>query len=127
MSTDNFINVHTFDGNLKGIFKPVHVHSRDEKIVLFNRLIEKLNCGRAISIVKIIINDMSKPNNGDNYQVENDIDCTDILADIVNKVLTKEYSEMLGILEEQLSDILSLGVCPSGRTTRLLQIWNTFN
>ena len=127
MSSENFINVHTFDGNLKGIFRPMREHSREEKVVLFNRLIEKLTCDKAISIVKIMINDMYKTNKGDNYQIENAIDCTDILADIVDKVLTKEYIEMLSILEEQLTDILSLGVCPSGRTTRLLQIWNTFN
>lgn len=127
MSTDNFINVHTFDGNLKGIFKPIREHSREEKTDLFNKLLDRLNCGRSISMVKIIINDMYKPNNGENYQIENNIDCTDILADIVDKVLTKEYMEMLPLLEEQLSDILNLGVCPSGRTTRLLQIWNTLN
>ena len=37
----------------------------------------------------------------------------------------KNFKDIILILDEQLEDILSLGSCPAGRTTRLFQIWKS--
>lgn len=121
MSSNSFIDVHSFDGTLKGIFKPSRAYSKDEKIKMFRNLINKLSCGRASFTVEIMINDLSKVNSGENYQPENDVDSSDVLAEI----LCKDYTDLLPILQEQLADVVNLGICPSGRVTRLLQIWSS--
>ena len=35
--------------------------------------------------------------------------------------------DFLICLNEQLEDTLNLGICPSGRVTRLLQLWSAFS
>ena len=109
------IDVHTFDGKLMNIFKGKY--STYEKDILFKKFLKELNDKDAIFIINKMINDMYIPR-GENYQIENNLDSTDILAEILNK----DYKEILPLIEEQLSDIKNLGQCPSGRVTRLLQI-----
>jgi len=113
------IDVHTFDGELNNIFsKKYNIHDKD---ILFNNFLKELNNHQAILIVKMMIVDMYDPN-GENYQIENNLDSTDILAEILHK----DYKDILPILEEQLADITVSGQCPSGRVTRLLQILQIF-
>ncbi len=106
-----FIDVHSFDGRLRNIITPTK-YSMVEKQTKYNILKEKLKNQNSIEMVNIIAS-------GDgNYQYENSLDASDLLVNI----LYKEYDEILPILEEQLSDMLNLGRCPSGRVTRLLSI-----
>lgn len=118
-----FINVHEYDSKLVNSFKPSKEYSLEEKKHLILILIKQLTKEESLNMVNIIYNDMLKENNGENYQEENKIDCTDVLANI----LDKEYIELLPLIEEQLIDMFKLGKCPSGRVTRLLQVWNTLN
>ena len=105
------IDVHSFDGRLRNIITPTK-YSMVEKQTKYNILKEKLKNQNSIQMVNII-------ESGDgNYQYENSLDAGDLLVNI----LYKEYDEILPILEEQLSDMLNLGRCPSGRVTRLLSI-----
>jgi hypothetical protein len=120
---NEFINVHVFDGKLQGIFKPKCEYVTIDKQILFNNFLTKLSNPKAIHIVKTMIQDMSKPDRGENYQNENGLDSTDILADILNR----EYTDLLSLIEEQLVDVADLGPCPSGKVTRLLQLWQTLS
>jgi hypothetical protein len=120
--SENFINVHVFDGRLQNLF-PDRTYSIENKNVLFNELIKKIKDHNAILTIKIIIEDM-KISNGNNYHPDNKLDASDILADIL---IHKNYENMIDLLSEQLSDINSLGQCNSGRVTRLLQFWLACN
>jgi hypothetical protein len=111
MTSNSFIDVHSFDGRLRNIITPTK-YSMVEKQTKYNILKEKLKNQNSIQMVNII-------ESGDgNYQYENNLDASDLLVNI----LYKEYDEILPILEEQLSDMLNLGRCPSGRVTRLISI-----
>ena len=119
-TVNDFINVHTFDGKLKGIFKPSRQLAINEKIVLFGELISHLSNPHAIETVKIIANDMSKNASlYSNIQVHDNLDASDILGDIC----IRKYEDVINYLEEQLADAKLLGICSSGTVTRLLQIW----
>lgn len=116
------INVHVYDSLLKGQFNCDQINY-DSKSQLFKMLQEKLTNPNAKANLNLIINSMN--NKSGNYQIENNMDATDILSDILlSKVYQNNERDMLPILEEQLADI-SMGQCPSGRTTRLFQVWKT--
>jgi hypothetical protein len=116
------INVHVFDSQLKGDFKSEHIPN-NTKLRLLVVLQRKLENPHARHNLNIIMQDMNHSPGNTNYQIENDMDATDILASIL---LSKSYKDnekdMFPILEEQLADI-SMGQCPSGRVTRLFQVW----
>lgn len=116
------LSVHIFDGKLQGIFKPSKLYSVDEKKEAFTHLIEKLNNQSAKMMVKIMITNLSTEK-GPNYQQINNLDSSDILMDLIQCI---DNTDVLKGLNEQLADIRNLGFCPSGRTTRLLQLWSAF-
>lgn len=133
MSTNKlFRNVHIYDGKLIGIFKPKNTYNTKEKKILFNVLLKMLDNSVAKSTVQIIINDLNHSNKGQNFQPENKINASDVLAEIMAKILdyinhnSDKYKDILTSLSEQLTDSKKLGICPSGRVTRLLQIWIAF-
>lgn len=116
------INVHVYDSLLKDQFNCDQINDYS-KSQLFKTLQEKLTNPNSKANLNIIIDSMN--NKSGNYQVENDMDATDILSDILLcKLYQDNERDMLPILEEQLADI-SMGHCPSGRTTRLFQVWKT--
>lgn len=112
-------NVHEFDTKLRNIFRPLKTYTNTEKKDEFNKLILRLNDIYAKQSVKLIIEDLEEKIDNKNYQKENEIDASDILIDILHK----KHNDILPLIEEQLRDIIIFGRCPSGRTTRLLQIW----
>jgi len=120
--SNSFINVHTFDYKLKGIFTPSRKYTVEEKKESFTQLLEDISDPCAKQTVAIIISDMNKAQS-QNYQKENNIDASDILMDILQ---IEVGEDMMLNLNEQLADARSLGICPSGRVTRLLQIWLAF-
>ena len=120
--SNKFINVHNFDGKLKGIFTPSRIYSIEEKHTAFIHLIEKLNNRAAIDTVQTMIKDLSILK-GSNYQQENNIDSSDILMELIQFI---DNPDTLKGLNEQLADARNLGICPSGRVTRLLQLWSAF-
>ena len=115
------INVHEFDTQLK--YVPQKIFTVDQKKELFKKFKSEmvdLNVEQqCISGLELIIYGLD---DGSNYDDKNNCDASDILADI----LTKDYSELILLICEQIGDMYFLGRCPQGRTTRLLQIWNMF-
>lgn len=120
MSENQFVNVHTLDGQLRGIFQSTACYTLVQKEKLFRELIAKLSEPAAIYAVETIIQDLSHPLGGANFQPANNTDSSDILADILGN---QDYEDLLPILSEQLADAKNLGLCDSGRVTRLLQVW----
>ena len=59
---------------------------------------------------------MNETNDFDNA---NGFNTSDVFATLLSRKLT---ADIVGLLEEQLVDMLMLGPCPQGRSTRLLQI-----
>ena len=115
------INVHEFDAQLK--YTPQNKFTKEEKKEMFQKfkseivdLDVKKNCVLGLELIILGLEDNS------NYDDKNKCDASDILADILNK----DYSELVFLICEQMSDMYILGRCPQGRTTRLLQIYNLF-
>lgn len=108
------IDVHTFDYKLKGLYVKKHNLLYQQQIDLFtNELYPILNNNQAkYNLIHII-------NGTDVYNIENNMDARDILTDII---IHKSYKDILEIIEEQLCD-MTLGLCTSGKCTRLFQIW----
>lgn len=117
--SNTFIDVHTFDGKLKNIFKPSREYTVDQKIKMFESLKSKLTNPHSQHMIDIILRDLNVEG-GNNFQVENNMDCSDILADIINY---KDFDDILSLLDEQLKDTFLLGQCASGKCTRMYQIW----
>jgi hypothetical protein len=123
LNSNNFTNVHEFDSKLINIFKPLKIYSNNEKEKLFQKLSSEIVNINSKKMIEIILNDIYKPKGGDNFHPENNVDASDILADI----LSRDYKDILPLIEEQLSDAIQLGICNSGRVTRMLNIWMIFN
>jgi len=119
MSSDNFQDVHQFDGKIEMPVFP-NTHTVEQKLEQIKILLPKLTNTSAMLIMQLIIKALIDQTN-DNYDDINNIDASDILANI----LDKPYDEMLDIIQEQLEDIWLLGQCPQGRTTRFMQIYNS--
>lgn len=117
-----FINVHTFDGRLKGLFTPSRDYTIEEKREVLTHLLRDISNPFACKTVAMMISDLNNPK-GQNYQAENNIDSSDVLMDILQ---WKDNPDVMKNLIEQLADTRSLGICPSGRVTRLLQLWFAF-
>jgi hypothetical protein len=120
MDSSSFINVHVYDGRLKDIFQPSRYYTVEEKVILFGMLYSRLQNPVSRNMLEIMTTDLQKMGN---YQAENDLDASDVLADLINMGLT---SHLTSAISEQLSDSRQLGTCPSGRATRLLQLWRAF-
>ena len=117
--SNTFIDVHTFDGKLKNIFKPSREYTINEKRKMLKFLKSKLIDPHSQHMIDIIINDLNVKY-GNNFQIENNMDCSDIVADIINY---NDFDCILPLLEEQLKDTFLLGQCASGKCTRMYQIW----
>ena len=117
----DFRNVHEFDGSLNTVFSPEKTYSLREKNDLFLQLRERLVNRQAKFGVNLVIRDLSESKDSLNFDDRNNLDCSDILAHICDKI--KNTAIDLNFIEEQLRDMVRLGRCPQGRTTRFLQIW----
>ena len=126
---NNFINVHNFDGQLKDKYIKKKIYTIDEKEESFVYLLKLLKNTSAKNALIQIMNDMKNINTGtnNNIQVENNLDASDILKDIIDNIFYNNNCSMFQILEEQLTDACRLGMCNSGRCTRLLQVWLCLN
>ena len=109
-----FRDVHCYDGKLTS---PPDIHIRhfemNEKQELFKKLNFILSNPRASWMVSRMLSEH------DMFDPSNKMTPSDILATILTRRMT---IDILGLLEEQLSDIALLGQCPQGRSTRLIQI-----
>lgn len=115
----DMIDVHQFDGKwkkeIKSSFTP------QEKINLFSILKELTDCRRGLDL---IIGSIQK---AANYEPMSCLYADDILAEILRKsrkLDNKSRTKFFNLLSEQINDMYNLGRCPSGRVTRLIQIYN---
>jgi hypothetical protein len=116
------INVHEFDGKLRGKYNKKYNVDNNTKIEEFNKLLLCIKKRKArIALVKII-NDLKFGNDSSNYHKDNDINCSDLLYDILKHT---NHTFLLPLIEEQLYDMENSGICDSGRVTRLFQIWKS--
>jgi hypothetical protein len=107
---------------LRDLFKPSKSYTVDEKKEDFSQLIQLLTNPAAVATVQIMIIDLDRIG-GANFHPENNVDSSDILIELVQWV---NNPDVLKALDEQLGDIRNLGICNSGRVTRLLQLWLAF-
>ena len=115
---DELKNVHSYDRKLKNQYNPTKNYSNDEKRKLYTDFKEKITDPYAKDMTMTMLSDALK---GDKMDDMNEIDWSDLFADILSH---KGLVDIKQILEEQLRDMRMLGPCAQGRSTRLLQIWN---
>jgi hypothetical protein len=75
--------------------------------------------------LNLIISDIGKDNNFENYSK---VYADDVLVSILKKVDALDMNDKLNIFKlvgEQLTDMFNFGRCPSGRVTRLIQIYKS--
>ena len=118
MLSDNFIDVHQFDGKID--IPVLTTFTKDQKIDQIKTLLPKLTKTSALKIIQTITNTIIQDSN-ENFDDINNVDASDILANI----LAKSYDSLLDIIEEQLEDIWELGQCPQGRTIRFIQMYRS--
>ena len=116
--SNNFRDVHTFDGTLGQHFTPTKSFTKDEKKEVIIKFCEKLQHQLAKDMIHLIVNDLDTENNIDR---SNNLDSSDVLVEICSKVDGSDID--MSFIEEQIIDIALLGPCPEGRSTRFLQIW----
>lgn len=61
--SNNFIDVHTFDGKLKGFFTPSRIYTIDEKKISFSNLITLLTDVNAIYATQTMVYHNMSENN----------------------------------------------------------------
>lgn len=114
-----FMDVHKFDYS--------YAHHTHEQVTLtdhekrdwIQRLILKMNQHGAKRGAEIILANIGMEANVD---TTNNKTADDLLVLLSKHVLTKDES-FLPMIEEQLIDMLNLGQCAQGRTTRLWQLY----
>ena len=123
----NFIDVHTFDGKWNHDITTKHNLEYKEKI--FNVLLEevkKIGTDDSIKGLTLVIENTQKQ---PNYDCSNKLFADDILVEICIKLSAIDNedhrNDILRLLSEQMCDMYKLGQCPQGRTTRLIQVWNS--
>ena len=104
------LNTHSYDGKIK--YEEPRVEYDKE---IFNQFLSRLKDGNAIRMANCILS-----KNG-NLDRSNNIDAMNILMWIISRELN---DDVFAVLEEQLSDAMTKGPCPEGRTTRLFQVYN---
>lgn len=124
---DSFINVHNYDGQLKDKYNKKRIYTVEEKEDSFTCLLKLLKSTFAKKAIVQILKDMKNTDSNSNFQIENNLDASDILKEIIDNLFYNNNCSMFPILEEQLTDTYRLGMCNSGRCTRLLQVWLCLN
>ena len=120
MNTGTFTNVHQFDGKID--IKLNKTFNNQEKLALITKIIYEFRNKNPNALkMLIIIKDTIIKNTKDNYDDTNNIDASDVLANILSG---NNVTELYDLLEEQLVDMFTLGQCAQGRVGRLIQIYN---
>jgi len=113
-----FIDVHTFDYSYKEYDLTIDM-TRDEKEDWIRQLIPKMKRPIAIQGVHMILANIG---NQANMDQTNQKTAEDILVKLTQHVIQCDES-FTELIEEQLEDMVQLGQCAQGRTTRLWQLY----
>ena len=114
-----FIDVHTFDYSYVNKEHEPVLLSKEEKIQLLEELRASMTNQMARQGVHMIIANIDNIANRDST---NQKTADDILVLLAKHILEKD-KDMLPLVEEQLQDMVELGQCAQGRTTRLWQLY----
>ena len=127
------LEVHSYDAQCKSDIRDLRVFTRDEKLGLFRWLYDQMeeikqsDLAGAQMGLDLIVNSIGQSNN---YDSTNLVYADDVLANIVEYLqivkpvdYTAFESTMNGVIEQTM-DMFHSGQCASGRTIRLIQIWN---
>jgi hypothetical protein len=115
---NQFIDVHSFDYSYANQDHEVVNMTVDRKIQWINRLIQIMNDSQARYGAELILANIGNLANQDRTNNKTAEDLLVLLA----QYMTKDQS-LLPLVEEQLSDMVQLGQCAQGRTTRLWQLY----
>jgi hypothetical protein len=113
-----FIDVHTFDYSYANEAFSLDIPI-SEKYMWLEKLIERMANPVAIEGTKLIMANIDQDGNLDRT---NNKRAEDILVYIAQFLLEKDDS-LLSLVEEQMQDMVQLGQCAQGRTTRFWQIY----
>jgi hypothetical protein len=122
-----FEDIHNYDGKLNN-YEPIKNWTKSEKKQIFEELIKMIPIANIVAIngVNLILKDMMQfEGNNPNFDNINNMDASDLLADLIQKI--KDGNDVLSILIEQLEDMVLTGVCPQGRAIRFYQIFITLS
>lgn len=125
------MDVHIFDGKLKDFHVEKNKINASDKKKMFNELSELLDQDAKNGLSLIINNE-----GNNNYDPTNDMDASDILAEICDYIMKesdkadidsneeklKDIKNVVNNINEQLKDMFLTGKCAQGRTIRLWQI-----
>ena len=115
----SFIDVHTFDYTYANLnHDPVNM-TLEEKINWIERLMEHLDPIARQGAHLILVNIGMEANR----DTTNKKTAEDLLVLLAQHVLLKD-KDFLSLVNEQLIDMLQLGQCAQGRTTRLWQLYS---
>jgi len=122
--SQQFIDVHSFDGQLPKDYTPQHkLEESDKKIFLENFKNNLPNENLPVKqTLDLIIKDMTNPLNENMDTLNGNIDASDILIDVINLI----NEDNIDLLFEQLEDTMQLGTCAQGRVIRLYQLYKAF-
>ncbi len=134
MTNNQSLDTHHYDGKLhtNTLIKTVHNLTNqnliDQKNIYFTRLIQDLKINplvpkqylpTAIEAVNQITHGIQQSSNYDNT---NGMYADDVLYIVCRKIDETNNTDALVYLSEQLSDIMTSGQCPQGRSTRIFQV-----
>nr|QBK87600.1 MAG: uncharacterized protein LCMAC201_05130 [Marseillevirus LCMAC201] len=128
------LDTHHYDGKLhtntliKTVYNLTGENLIDQKNTYFTRLIQDLKLNpivpeqyrpTAIEAVNQITRSIRKSSN---YDKTNGMYADDVLYLVCRKIDETKNTDALVYLSEQLSDIMTSGQCPQGRSTRIFQV-----
>ena len=123
VSSSQFMDVHLFDYSYKDQqHSPVDMN-HDEKRQWIQRLMDIMKNPASIQGTNLILANIGHPANQD---TTNHKSAEDILVLLAKHVLEKDR-DFLPLIEEQMQDMLQLGQCAQGRTTRLWQLYQALH
>jgi len=117
--SSQYIDVHQFDYSYQHLDYPPLELTDLEKKQWMERLIASMKNPIAIHGARLIVANIGHEANQDHTNKKS---ADDILVLLAKHVLEKD-KEFLPMIEEQLQDMLQLGQCAQGRTTRLWQLY----
>jgi hypothetical protein len=124
-------NVHEYDGLLNE-YKTPYTFTIEEKHELYKQYFEvikeyELENHKGVQGVFLVIKDTCQP---PNFLDTDNIYADDVLASIITETIKstdlEQKKEVTELVLNQMSDMLKLGRCSSGRVVRLVQIWTAY-
>ena len=126
----NLLETHHYDGLLGDIYRQLIEHSTHQQLMSFEQSINQIDQwitqsaisdkSRIISALQLIKNDSCR-----NYDNQNGLSVEEILPHVIDVVSQFDQSG-IDLFLQNLGEIVELGSCPQGRTTRLLGFYIPF-